>query len=412
MLISGLCCSSQLFDVLNEYFHYETVTRVALKRPFTTRPPSLVVCLTLRSLVPSYKAGNLTVKQMADSTPKMEGLIDYCRIREANGFRLSFSNSSQECEQMFDLRKYIKQNYVCYSFDLNGSILDFKVYHITNSLRFPKFYMIQLKSNFKGADYYFMHISDHKLRDHGRSDSFTEQFRALNESGYGGHNYVSLTYKSFRSGKLPPPYDTNCRDYSKDPKFQSSSDCFDHCVRKLIVEALDVLPFSIAIYDEPEIQIISERQLDNETLRKTLDGAESFCTRKCPSANCMSTDYTPVIMSSAGQQKPALDLYITNEPETTVDFLPKQLMVDVTVYILSCIGFWFGFSPFLAMMDIEKLIRPRCTKTALPLRRGRNIELKWKKVADVKFDLHAARYLHQPIKTFMYMIDVKKKRWV
>ncbi|KAI1286291.1 hypothetical protein HDE_11172 [Halotydeus destructor] len=399
ILIAGLCCSSQLFDVLNEYFHYETVTRVALKRPFTTRPPSLVMCLTLVSLIPNYRAGNLTVKEMVDSTPKMEGIIDYCIIREPNSYQLSFLNSSQECEKLFELSKYIKQRYVCYSFDLEGSILDFKVNHVTNGLQSPRFYMIKLKSTFKGADYFFMHISDHKLRDHGPSESFTEQFRDLNDSGYGDHNYVSLTYKSFHSHKLPPPYDTNCRDYSRDPNFESSSDCFEHCVRTLIVEALEVLPFSIAIYDEPEIQMITAKLLKNETISQTLDGAETLCVRKCPSANCISIDYTPVILSSAGQQDPILDLYITNEPETTVDYLPKQLMVDVTVYVLSCIGFWFGFSPFLAMMDIEKHFQARRKKISLPFRRINNTELEWKKVPNVQFNLHATKYFHQPTRT-------------
>ncbi|KAI1286177.1 Atlastin-1 [Halotydeus destructor] len=213
---------SPLFDVLNEYFHYATVTRVSLRRPFATRPPSLVMCLTLVSLVPDYETKSFTVKYMYDATPSTDSLIDQCIILEKNSYELSDWLSTRECAQLFVTTKYIKQRYVCYSFDLKNFIIDFKVHHVTNGLHAPRFYKIKLLSPFKGAAYYFLHVTNHELRDHGRSESFTEQFRSLNQSGYGDHNYVSLTYKAFRSRKLPAPYKTNCRNYSEDVDFESS----------------------------------------------------------------------------------------------------------------------------------------------------------------------------------------------
>ncbi|KAI1286174.1 hypothetical protein HDE_11165 [Halotydeus destructor] len=382
MLLTALCCSSQLFDVLNEYFNYETVTRVALRRPYTIRPPSLVMCLTLVSLIPKYEKRDLTVKDMFDATPKTAGLIYNCTYLEHNSYELSALEGEIECAKYFDTTKYIKQRYVCYSFDLKDSIDDFQVHHVTNGLHAPRFYKIKLRSEFIGAPYFYLHVTNHRLRDHGKSQSFTEQFRSLNESGYGDDNYVTLTYKSFHSNKLPSPYDTNCKDYSKDPKFESANDCFEYCVRNSIVQAIGKLPFSVAIYDEAELPLITKQQLKNGTIRQTLDGAEKLCTKKCASASCTSIDYTPVVISSAGQDRPFLDLYITNEPETIVDYLAKQSMIDVTVYVLSCIGFWFGFSPFLAMIGVEKHIRLKFNRAKQPLFHGNIIskeDQRWSK---------------------------------
>ncbi|KAI1286231.1 hypothetical protein HDE_11164 [Halotydeus destructor] len=358
ILIAALFCSSQLYDVLSEYIRYATVTRVSLRRPITTRPPSLVVCLTLVSFIPDYETKAITVKAMYEATPKTDGLIDSCSVREQHSYKVK-GLETKECEQFFDVIKYIKQRYVCYSFDLKDNVLDFMVHHVTNSLYSPRFYRVKLTAKFSGAAYFFLHVSYHKLRDHGKSQSFTEQFRSLNQSGYGDHNYVTLTYKSFRSRKLSAPYDTKCRDYSQDPDFESSSDCFEQCVRFKMVEALDELPFSIAIYDEAELQLITRQQLKNETISKTLDSAEELCIAKCASASCLSTEYTPVIISSAGHDRPYLDLYITNEPETAVAYLAKHTLVDVTVYVLSSLGFWFGFSPFLSMLNIDRRIRSK-----------------------------------------------------
>ncbi|KAI1286180.1 hypothetical protein HDE_11163 [Halotydeus destructor] len=317
------------------------------------------MCLTLASLISDYKTRALTVKDIYDATPEVESFIHECTVRRHNSYEFLPSQNGSGCERLFDITKYVKQRYVCYSFDLKVTKLDFVVHHVTNGLHAPRFYKIKLKSNFDGAAYFFLHVTNNQLRDHGRRESFTEQFRSLNESGYGDHNYVCLTYKSFHIHKLPPPYRTNCRDYSRDPNFESSDQCYEQCLRAHVVRQLGRLPFSIAIYDEPELQLITDENLNNQTISKTIDGAEKFCTRKCASASCDAFEYTPVIISSEGQDRPFLDFYITNEPETIVESVAQQSTIDVTVYVLSSVGFWFGFSPFVAMMDVKKRIKSK-----------------------------------------------------
>ncbi|KAI1286182.1 hypothetical protein HDE_11183 [Halotydeus destructor] len=361
MCLTAMFCCWQLFHVLSEYCLYDTVTRVTINRPFKTRPPLLIMCLKLDAFIPGYDSKGLHVKQLFDSTPEAEGLIEQCIVRLENSYDQSDLLSSEECSKMFEIRKYVKQRYVCYSFNVQSNMSDFKVHHVTNGLHAPRFYKIRLNASFTGGSYFYFYVHSNKLGVYGRSQSFTEQFRDVNQTGYGQHNYVTLTYKIFHSHKLPFPYKTKCRDFAKDERFESGSQCFEDCIKKKISSILGKLPFSIALYDKPEMQLIAENDLKNETIRRTLDIAETKCGVACP-ANCHSTDYTPLIISSAGQQKPFLDLYITNEPDITAHFIAKQSLIDITVYVLSCIGFWFGFSPLAAMMDVEQLVRSKINK--------------------------------------------------
>src|SRR6266480_7955396 len=65
-------------------------------------------------------------------------------------------------------------------------------------------------------------------------------------------NIIYMTYTMKESKLLPPPYDTNCKNYSRETNFTSKSNCFSECLNQFIAEHGMVLEDSVLMRDKFE----------------------------------------------------------------------------------------------------------------------------------------------------------------
>jgi hypothetical protein len=61
-----------------------------------------------------------------------------------------------------------------------------------------------------------------------------------------------MTYTMKESKLLPPPYDTNCKDYPRETNFTSKSNCFSECLNEFTAKHDMVLEDSVLMRDRYE----------------------------------------------------------------------------------------------------------------------------------------------------------------
>src|SRR5205085_9310367 len=66
------------------------------------------------------------------------------------------------------------------------------------------------------------------------------------------NNVIFITYPTKGSKLLPPPYDTNCRDYPRETNFTSKSNCFSECLNAFTAKHGMVLEDGVLMRDRYE----------------------------------------------------------------------------------------------------------------------------------------------------------------
>lgn len=184
---------------------------------------------------------------------------------------------------------------------------------------------------------------------------------------------ADLTYSSSVKVKLPPPYDTNCRNYSEDSPFLSRYNCYDQCFKKQTI-AYNVVPDMTIIdketYNQSTAHIVPWDVLEGQGLKTLKPISESlqdsyrkvrskwqdiknFCRESCNRADCISEKISPRISSFEGWQRKgnATLHHITAflrtpyQPIIQVSSIPKEEFIDYIVYLFSMLSFWLGYCP-------------------------------------------------------------------
>lgn len=165
-----------------------------------------------------------------------------------------------------------------------------------------------------------------------------------------------VTYVRFVAKLMKPPYDTNCHDYRHDG-FESDDHCYDSCLINSTIEMLQKVPFTTLSEFEYPYCPVSREDLKNETFQKQLTQLELACKHKCERPNCYEEIYIPKVVSVQHKFPRVIQftLLLPNEPDLIATAQPLITTVDLITYILSCISFWFGFSP----LQLVRMYRKR-----------------------------------------------------
>lgn len=369
-LLAMLGCLLQVYHISDQFFEYDTVTQLTMRRPINAKPPALILCFFLSQcydpkIVQKYGLNTsdkqlpekITLDQIFELTPTLQDQFKTCRLR-TQGYRLSDRMKGNEnCKQHFEIVKFYKQRLICFYIKLKDE-RPFFLEQLYNSIQFAKYYQVTMVgTGLEAATHYMTFVSDSKLRFDGRSDSYEEHNRMLlNESsGEGNQSFITLTYARYESTLLEKPYKTDCLNYQRQLGFQSKGDCFETCVLKQAITELRKAPFSIA-YEEPSPHmILSFDDLKDDAKAAQLDKVEVFCRSRCSKKDCHKEDFTPKIISSESYTGVGFEIYAPNEPDVITTFVPRTSLVDYITMVFSCIGFWFGFSPLYFFKDFDVL---------------------------------------------------------
>ncbi|KAI1301391.1 hypothetical protein HDE_03047 [Halotydeus destructor] len=358
----------QIGYISEQYFAYETVSEVSIGKETQIVPPKMIMCMEAEAaarnateyerIISSY-SDEMTVGAILDNSYDIEELIQYYYVHDADSytFRKYYYIGS-----LLKSKKFLKRNSVCYSFYLDASV-KFPEHYLTNGLQMPRIFAVKMRADFLANstfDIFYMHPSN--LDFHGKSNRFGENNRFVTNktTGEGNNNWVIFTYSRITRKYLGPPYTTNCLDYTE-KGFQSRGHCFESCLTKASIRELNFVPFSVSSYESLNVTLMDVTHNNDDIVMDKLRKLERDCSERCKQKDCFKMEYTPKLISTIKDTNSVVvELYSPNEPGIQSVSKPKITLIDYVTYVLSCLGFWFAFSPLVFM---EQKLLTRLTRS-------------------------------------------------
>lgn len=166
-------------------------------------------------------------------------------------------------------------------------------------------------------------------------------------------NYFKVNYGYLINHKLPPPFAMRCVYYMSQLDYYDQSYCKMKCLLALTMKRFNKVPFSTIISEKVNYTHISLMDIVNNSTE--LDKFELTCRQRCSFDDCfemLSLTKVSVEPDSRGLQFAVL---IPQEPFVTVVYLPKIEFSELIVYVLSCVGTWFGIS-ILSLNPVKLIV--------------------------------------------------------
>ena len=186
------------------------------------------------------------------------------------------------------------------------------------------------------------------------------------------HQVVGLSYEQYEERLLPPPFDTDCRNYSEGngQLFKSQDDCFEQCFRReslattghilpgVLIFPSDSSPL-IPYFKQILEQEVNNRKTNQEVPLKTLfNELLDVCENECIQRDCLVTTFLPrqtAFVKRDSESGFTIDFYVSPSPVTEADFLQQYSWTQFVTDIIATSGFWLGFSALGASDSIKRI---------------------------------------------------------
>ena len=404
-----------MWKVLTLYFKYPTDTITTVKMPEKLEAPAVSLCIRLGDLVKtddglwSYKMNNtrrqehlekvketMTLKDIFEKTPPTTNLILNCLHRLPFSYEVMELNGT-DCSDLFNITKYFVQEFICYKFRHSEQVSEtlFNYQQIAFSLRYPGlFYGLGINpDSIEGAN--FLKIIVHRNRSYPHdSMAFSPTFyRVANKQPK--YNNAKVVYTYLTIHLLPPPYQTDCREYL--PVGKGRKECINDCIQKKVLELKGKYFFGKLLIEPVAEKILSEHDLRNKTFEDALDKLEDKCIYTiCRQQACDDRYYLTTVQKedSSDTNDFTLELNAPNAALTTVRHLPMMGYPELFVYIASSTTTWFSVS----FLSLSPKTVYTVTKTLFNRR----------KETDCKYCLPVKKYLQQEVSLLRTRVLTRK----
>lgn len=185
-------------------------------------------------------------------------------------------------------------------------------------------------------------------------------------SHYGKPINTLLTYHTVYTLRLPPPYDTKCL-YYKSIGYTRRRDCFKRCIVAKYIEKYGKIPFREVIDEPMDYNVVQSVETKDMNASKALTSIESACNRQyCSRLDCKTRIFiTNNVFFNAERFR--VTIQVPREPSFDVTYHANISLLEFTIFILSSLGSWFGFSVLGCFL--------LCTKYLIKLIRKKSIKL-------------------------------------
>lgn len=338
-----ICCGGFLYQVSDmsaKYFWYHVATKTSLELPDRYILHDLDLCFNYRQLVGSET--KLTIRNILSKTPDSNDLIDACKIKLPNSYRIE-EYKKENCYKTFNVTKYVVHSDICYAVKYSNRSHEFHYEAITNSIDnsrtvfmilLPKSSILRIATTVRPVIY-----------GHGIGHPYLSMTLAtgfwFGDNGY--ENSFWSDYMMYRTIYLPHPYETQCRDYGQ-------NDCIHNCLRRLSVSEFGEVPYSL-MTEEPYdlIQVNLSDPYKDMTMRRFY----MHCSKvECRSKSCsFSYILISIIIStysfkfhSSTHNSTSFLVSSLSCPDTYVYSVPALLFNEYVIFVMSCAGSWLGVS--------------------------------------------------------------------
>lgn len=387
LILSSLGCSYQVYYISQQFFDYETATKVSIASQTNSFVPTLVLCTGFTNFLPlgvdeTQFKNTASFNEWFESTPAIETVIDSgSYFFNASTWWLPFNNKG--FNSLFVVKKMFRRLEVCYSMSFRKPH-NYNYRAITSSSKVPQLVSFSFSHNFLVRHtpfVFYVHSFDSSF--HGIGNSLA----AISLSPK-NQCEVFLTFTEYENHLLSAPYDSDCFDYR--PVFKNEKHCYDVCHLDLSLRTHKWIPISV-IKDS----LLKEKtffQSDRHTTQspaiilrenKLLRQIKQNCTSKCSKTQCDRNDFVPILIHTIEGDQLEVNMQASPEPLFKTIFEPKIFMIDFVTYILSCIGFWYGISCFSSVGRIFKTLNGSRNRRSNDIKRK---QMKTTTHSLVKFD--------------------------
>lgn len=353
----------QTHRVSDQYFRYETKTRVNQSPRLTFKAEDSVFCTRYYDVlhrerlfretginvsVPSGFAeeyeveGRLTVDQIFRYTPAVNESLDWCSVTPKDSSLLQVLFGS-DCYHYFSVSKYFTQRLICYLFAPKSNDT-FKLTDITQaSVAQYVVYELSVSQAFRKAAVGFAMLTREPIPLVARH--YSKPFPIRNtRSGQPASNWISMRSVQMRNERLPRPYDTACDLVPQEKPILCKSACLVQEYGKM-----DRMPAQVLTIEPLPVRPLATRELDNRTIADTVQKADMDCSRACSANPCVSfLTFTSIEETSDPENVFHVTKLTPGEPDLETFSQPNMEFNYYYNLVSGCIGVWFGVS-FLSL---------------------------------------------------------------
>ena len=385
-LIFCLLCVTGFFIQTSElsktYFAYKTSSRIEVESTDDLRYPNIVFCSRFIALidwnqvnVTRNESNKLTVRQIFALTPEANDSLAGCTTRYDQSEEMKFQGS-QHCLQIFYAIKFVAGADVCYGFIPHGQYI-YSQRKVTRALTdlgmIYKLHLSNLLSHAKNPTFITYFLTSEYIASTTpdrwlpiQSRSFADRLVADSDSS----NYFIFQGTSHNISLLPEPYDTQCT-YN-----ESMESCPQDCNIHYIRSKVNRLPFNEVLYSHDDLQILSDKDLQNEIVKEIVSQGTEYCKNKCRQTVCdydyALTEVNAYNNSFDSENRITLVAGVPKANGLTISSFPFMTLFTYLNNIGVSASVWFGFSILSVLLYPYEYYTRTSKKTTRNVRKQHN----------------------------------------
>ncbi|KAI1293492.1 hypothetical protein HDE_06626 [Halotydeus destructor] len=361
MLITVLVVAGstyQLHCVVMDYFRYDSISRTYMEKPRRIIMPSVTFCLPYRYFMGARVTRKRpTVIDIFESSPETKHMISSCTVRTPGTYKLE-RHPGSECQSYYQVLKLLHINRICYTFSAKDKTKH-SFFHITSSYDSRTFFVLSLNSSsyMPVANLLTFYVyNQHNHPRNGEAFSVTAERGLDPVSRIARYNRFALIYHHTQVNLLPPPFVTQCMNYTT--FISSQGKCIDLCLIKYTQLELNRVPFTAMVSQANGMLPLNKVDLENGTLVNNLTAIENMCLAKCPRIDCIRSLYTTITYSRSFGDRSHIELRIDapHSPDLLSFLRAKMTIETFVISIGNVLNMWLGLSVFTFLYSASDLV--------------------------------------------------------
>ena len=363
-LFTILMCSCEIYYFVSVYLSYSTTTKLTIRHSDMMRIPTIVSCTQT-----DWTGTNLTQffhKYMQAKKNPVTSVSGFCYKCEKTG-KLFGQGAARahdhKCSQFLNITEFTMNRFKCLSLEYYLKEID---RFLLTSLMVADLYTVsyyRLMSSFLSSNKEKEGVTNYYMIPYGGNHSFIDPVYELmsplvplGQFAIGGTFYTHLTYQRRQTQLLPPPYDTNCRDYERQG-LHSPQQCLNDCMGRKSSAQLSALLPSVQIFSPhqyPGVPLMHPDQMRDKRFANITGQIDKSCHRTCRQKSCASEHFQPI--STTDYNFPmfsisTLFLQISGEPDIVIQTKAEMQLTELLLIMLNTISMWTAFCPLELAMN-------------------------------------------------------------
>ena len=342
IVIMFICFCTQITFFSIDFAKYETTTYYDAVNSNAIDPPQMNICIPFVHFIGSERATTDTAAFALGPPP--DKFVTSCSTL------LDRKVYDNDCgKDFYTVVKFLKLQQVCYAINITANERGNELLYSDKDPKIAGFILNpslwKRHPNQKTNLEINIYLNPTYQQFHGPKTSYSRNIISRTPGKSSLQNArITVSYEILDTQRQPPPYKTNCRDYSAEG-LESSGHCFDKCMEEALIGRRWVLPTSYW-NESKNFQILNQRILhgQQDAYKHYLDTIV-ICKKQCNESDCKQKDYIPYIVSREEAEELEIIFVAPFSSKKELVHSPKIQDVEMFTAVTDGLSFWLSFVP-------------------------------------------------------------------